>query len=273
MRQQWDDLPDATRDAVAARTGPIYAARTADTGRNSEIAATLDTRTGPVFVKGLTCNHPRAWTQQREATIAPYVAGLAPRLLWEINDGTWHLLGFEHLDGRPADYRPHSDDLPLVAEAIINLSSVRAPVDLDLKHIEQRLADYLDHPDDAELLRGETLLHTDWTPDNVLIVNGAARVVDWAWPTRGAAWIDAACWVVWLISAGHTPADAEQWAAKTPTWSTAPTRALDIFATAQQRLWAGIAEEAPEVEWKRALATAADQWASYRRPQDQESTP
>ncbi|MEU1674112.1 aminoglycoside phosphotransferase [Streptomyces roseifaciens] len=264
MRLHWDDLPTTTRDAVAARTGPIYAAATIDKGLNSEIAATLDTRAGRVFVKGLRHDHPRVWTQQREAAINPHVAGLAPRLLWTVTDDEWYLLGFEHLDGRPADYAPSSNDLPLVAEAIINLSTVRAPGDIELKQIEQRLADYLDHPADAELLRGDTLLHTDWTPDNVLIVEGAARVVDWAWPTRGAAWIDAACWVLWLIAAGHTPADAELWAAKTPAWSTAPARALDVFATAQQRLWRSIAEEAPDVPWKRGLADAAGRWAAYR---------
>ncbi|MER7464028.1 aminoglycoside phosphotransferase [Streptomyces sp. NPDC097981] len=265
MRMHWEDLPTATRDAVAARTGPIYAASTADSGLNSEIAATLDTRAGRIFVKGLRRDHPRVWTQKREATINPYVAPLAPRLLWTIEVDEWNLLGFEHLDGRPADYRPGTNDLPLVAEAIITLSTVRAPADVELKQIEQRLAGYVDDPDDAALLRGDTLLHTDWTPDNVLIVNDTARVIDWAWPTRGAAWIDAACWVVWLVSAGHTPADAELWAAKTPAWATAPARALDVFASAQKRLWASIAADAPEVAWKQALAAAAEQWSSYRR--------
>ncbi|MEU2393953.1 aminoglycoside phosphotransferase [Streptomyces sp. NPDC007369] len=265
MRMHWDDLPAATRDAVAARTGPIYATRTTDKGANSEIAATLDTGAGRIFVKGLRCDHPRVWTQQREAAINPYVAPLAPRLLWALDDGAWNLLGFENLDGPHADYSPGSDDLPLVAEAIIALSHVHAPPEIELKQIEQRLADYVDHPDDAALLRGDTVLHTDWTPDNVLIVEGAARVVDWAWPTRGAAWIDAACWVLWLIAAGHDPAEAELWAAKTPAWSTAPTRALDVFAVAQRRLWDSIAADSPDVSWKQDLAAAANQWTTYRR--------
>ncbi|RCG15205.1 aminoglycoside phosphotransferase [Streptomyces diacarni] len=264
-RMHWDDLPTATRNAAAAHTGTIYGASTSTKGRNSEIAATLDTSTGHVFVKGLRCDHPRAWTQQREAAINPYVAGLAPRLLWSLTDGDWHLLGFEHIDGRPADYAPGSVDLPLVVAALITLSAVRAPAGVELKQIEQRFAAYTDHPDDAALLRGDTVLHTDWTPDNVLIIDNAARVVDWAWPTRGAAWIDAACWVVWLIATGHAPTDAEQWAAKTPAWSTAPARALNVFATAQQRLWRGIADEAPDTPWKRSLAHAAHRWATHRQ--------
>jgi hypothetical protein len=109
------------------------------------------------------------------------------------------------------------------------------------------------------------VLHTDWTPDNVLVVDRTARVVDWAWPTRGAAWIDAACWTVWLVSAGHSPATAEQWAAKTLSWATAPARALDVFANAQQRLWHGIAQDSPDVLWKQSLADAAHQWTAYRR--------
>ncbi|MEU6403839.1 aminoglycoside phosphotransferase [Streptomyces sp. NPDC046985] len=265
MRMHWDDLPPATRHAVVAHTGPLYATNSSDKGLNSELAAILDTRAGAVFVKGLRRDHPRVWTQEREAAINPYVLPLAPRLLWTVKDDDWHLLGFEQLVGRPADYSLHSNDLPLVAEAIIKIACIRAPADVELKQIAERLADYVDHPDDAALLQGDTVLHTDWTPDNVLIVDNVARVVDWAWPTRGAAWIDAAYWVIWLVSAGHPPADAELWAAKNPAWSTAPPRALDVFATAQQRLWAGIAADAPDVAWKRQLADAAQQWLDYRR--------
>ncbi|WP_326695598.1 MULTISPECIES: aminoglycoside phosphotransferase [unclassified Streptomyces] len=265
MRLHWNDLPAGTRDAVAARTGPVHAATTVGRGLNSEIAATLSTGSGRVFVKGLRCDHPRVWTQQREAVINPYVAPLAPRLVWRIDDGEWNLLGFEYLDGRPADYKPGSADLPLIADVITALSAIRAPADIELKQIEDRFADYLDNSDDARQLSGNTLLHTDWTPDNVLIVDGVARVVDWAWPTRGAAWIDAACWAVWLIASGHTPHDAEAWAARTPGWAGANARALDVFTIAQQRLWSSIAADAPDVSWKRGLADAAACWAAYRR--------
>ncbi|MGH3608727.1 MAG: hypothetical protein ACRDRD_11660 [Pseudonocardiaceae bacterium] len=40
--------------------------------------------------------------------------------------------------------------------------------------------------DDTSALQGDTLLHTDLDPLNVLI-NDTARVIDWAWPTCGAA--------------------------------------------------------------------------------------
>ncbi len=87
-------------------------------------------------------------------------------------------------------------------------------------------------------------------------------LVDWAWPTRAAAWIDAACWVVWLIASGHTPAPAERWAAAVPAWKRADERALGVFAAVQARLWAGITTGA--APWSRQVAEAAARWQEHR---------
>jgi hypothetical protein len=62
---------------------------------------------------------------------------------------------------------------------------------------------------------------------------------------RGAAWIDPACWVVRFVFAGHPPDEAEQWATKVPVGSTAPVRALGLFATAQARFWQRTANDHP----------------------------
>jgi hypothetical protein len=262
IRQQWDDLPDVLHKAIEAHSGAVHRTETAGDGFNSEIAATLHTETGTIFVKGLRSDHPRVWTQQREAAVNPHVSAIAPRLLWHVVEAGWDLLGFEHIPGRAADYAPGCPDLPLVVDAMTPLGRILCP-DLPLKDAEQRWAAYLDDPADARHFAGSALLHTEWNPTNVLVSDGA-RVVDWAWSTRGAAWIDPACWVVWLTAAGHTPRHAEQWAAKVPAWTTAPTGALDLFATAQARLWQGIAEESPN-EWTRRLADAATRWAACRR--------
>ena len=107
---------------------------------------------------------------------------------------------------------------------------------------------------------------TDWHHTDVLIIGAdASRLVNRAWPICGAAWIDPACWIVWLIFAGHVPHEAEQWAIKVPAWSTAPARALeDLLATAQARCWQGTADDHPNV-WTDRLSDAAAQWAAYRR--------
>jgi hypothetical protein len=106
------------------------------------------------------------------------------------------------------------------------------------------------------------LLHTEWTPGNVLVVD-QARLVDWAWPTRGAAWIDPACPAVWLIASGHAPHAAETWTACIPSWQAAPPAALNEFARIQALMWESIAADSAE-EWTRELARASRQYATYR---------
>jgi Ser/Thr protein kinase RdoA (MazF antagonist) len=96
--------------------------------------------------------------------------------------------------------------------------------DLPLKRAEERWAGYVESAVALELLRGDTLLHTDHNPMNVLIADAAVHLVDWAWPTRGAAWIDPACLALRLMAAGHGPAEAEACAARVPAWAEAPRR-------------------------------------------------
>ncbi|GAO09677.1 hypothetical protein TPA0598_05_03990 [Streptomyces lydicamycinicus] len=57
-------------------------------------------------------DHPRAWTQRREAAVAPFLTGVGPALHWRVEAAGWDLLGFEALDGHHADYSPASPDLP-----------------------------------------------------------------------------------------------------------------------------------------------------------------
>jgi Ser/Thr protein kinase RdoA (MazF antagonist) len=116
---------------------------------------------------------------------------------------------------------------------------------------------------DLEWLRGETLLHTDYNPLNILIYDGRAHIIDWAWPTRGAAFIDSACLVLRLLAAGHTPTQAETSVAQTPAWNHAFKRAIDTFAVANSRLWRQIATDDPH-PWKAHMAAVVDQWAEHR---------
>lgn len=141
------------------------------------------------------------------------------------------------------------------------LGRIPAPA-LPLRRAEQRWAGYVHDESALELLRGDSLLHTDFNPHNVL-VNGRACFVDWAWPTRGAAWIDPACLVLMLTAAGQTPEEAEAWARQVPSWSSASEQAVDTFAKASSRLWEEIAHADP-APWKQQLAAAAAEWLRYR---------
>ena len=90
--------------------------------------------------------------------------------------------------------------------------------------------------DTALLLAGCTLLHGDINPDNLLVApDGNVIIVDWSWPTHGAAFIDPACLAVQLIAAGHDPAQAEAWAARCTAWRETDPAALDAPAAPPAR--------------------------------------
>ena len=239
----------------------MTAARTATEGLNSEIAVSLETTSGRVFVKGRPVGRS-ATTQRREAAINPYVRHLAPRLLWQARTGSWDLLGFEHAPGSHADYAPGSRHLGVVVDVLRQLGTTQCPEQPEVRNAEQRWSEHLDDPGTAELFAGETLLHTDFNPLNLLIHGDTTRIVDWAWPTRGAAFIDPACWIVRLIAAGHSARSADAWARQCPEYAAAPSHATALFALATCRMWNEIAQHEP-APWKRHMAIAASRWLAY----------
>lgn len=253
-KANWEEA----RNLIEEETGPIRAVTELSEGRNSEISVIIRTDSDATFVKGCRASHRQAWTQERERIINPLVRHISPALKWSTVNADWDLLGFEYIPGAHADYSPGSPDIPKVITVLLQLQEITCP-DIDVKQADQRWASYTRAPD---LLAGTSLLHTDWSPGNV-IVNECANLVDWAWPTRGAAWIDPACLAVWLIASGHTPRSAESCTAQIPSWQSAPARALDEFARVQALMWDGIAADSSE-PWTKNLAQASRQWASHR---------
>ena len=251
------------RLAIEARTGRVHSARTVSAGLNSQLAVVLDTSTGRVFVKGLRADHPGVVRQGREAMINPYVHAVAPRLRWHDQAAGWDLLAFEYIDGaRPADYRPGSPDLMRVISAMHDLAAVSCP-DLPVKRARQRWAAYVDREADLNLLDGDALLHTDFNPLNILLGPDRLWITDWAWPTRGAAFIDAACFLIRAMAAGHSASQAEALAARCPGWQQTPDAAIDVFALASARLYDEIARQDPQ-PFKQRLAAVAHGWACHR---------
>ena len=259
-RTPWGELPDTVRRAVESAAGGVSEVEPISAGLNCGIAALLHTPTARVFIKGLRNDHPRVATQRREAEINPHVASIAPPLLWQVDLDGWNILAFEHLDGRHANLAPGSTDLPKVADTLTRLGQIQAP-DLPLRRLEDRWAGLADDSALA-LLAGEHLLHTDLNPHNI-VIGDTAHLVDWAWPTLGAAWIDPACAILWLIAEGHTPAAAETWAQQIPSFAAASRPSIDAFTTASRRLWEQIAYDDPQ-PWKLRLHAAAQVWAGHR---------
>jgi hypothetical protein len=264
LRIQWDDLPGGLKDAISARTGPITAGQAVTAGQNSPLAAVIKTGDGRVFVKGLPSGHRLVITQAREAAAAHLAKGISPELLWQFDEAGWNVLGFEHIQGRAADYGPGSPDIDMVtglmqALAAIEIRAGPGP----WKPIETRLRPYVDDPSDARVFAGTALTHTDWMPDNIMISGGRAWLVDWAWATPGAGWTDPAFWVLRLIAHGHTIEQAEAHASRLPAYAAADPAHLDIFARANVNMWNEIENQNP-IPWAMAMAHAARTWAQHR---------
>jgi hypothetical protein len=222
-RIAWDDLPQPLKQAIEARTGRITTVRIASTGLNSPLAAIIETSDGgKVFAKGMPSSHRRVVTQVREAAVSPLVKGISPALLWHFDDTGWNVLGYEFADGRHADYSPGSPDLDHLVELMDALAEIEVTDPASLLRAEDRWRPYLDDPDSAAAFAGPVLTHSDWTPDNVLVATDRAWLIDWAWPTLGAAWTDPACWIIRLMaSGGHTAPEAERQASRLPAYQAA----------------------------------------------------
>ena len=257
-RTPWDSLPVELREAVEAHTGPVVEEEPSRYGINSQITSTLHTVEGTVFVKGAQDERGRK-ALRNEAAVNPHVSKLAPRLLFEAEAGGWHLLGFEHLQGRHIDYSPGSADLAKLAELVGLLQETPRPQST-LLPFERRWSN-LDG--NLALLSGDAFLHTDFNSSNLLVTEDRAYLLDWAWSCKGAAWIDPAFLVVRLIANGHAPDQAETWASQFRSWLEASPEAVNTFVTLNARLWDQAMKREARESWA-AITAASKRWADYR---------
>lgn len=258
MRVEWAELPVPVRAAVEARTGPVASAAPVPAGTMSPVAVRLRTATGDLFVKGVRAADERAvWMCGNEATLGPLLPGVALPVRLLIEADGWVLLGTEWMAGRPADLMPGSVDLSVVAEAVARIATVGTPCPCRFLTLAQRWK----LPDQSAFV-GDTLVHADLCAENFLIADdGRVRVIDFAWPARGPAWADTAMLIPRLIRAGHTPADAEEWAATVPAWRSAGPEDVTAFAVGRAEVMARYGNPRPEIA---ALTAATIAWRDSR---------
>jgi hypothetical protein len=259
-RHYWHQLPPGARAAVEAHAGPVAQAMPVVHGSVSDVAAILHTSRGEVFCKGVTGSNPLAWMHRREATLNPHMPACAPRLRWQVETDGWLLLGFDPAPGRHVDLAPGSPDLPRLAATLTTMAGTPAPVaSVPVQPASARWAQWIE----PEPLAGDTLVHSDVTPKNFLIKDGSVAVVDWSMPCRGAPWIDTALMVIRLVRAGHTPAEAEQWASLVPAWRDAHPERVTTFAAGWAQQARDQARGSPAAHLI-DLAEAATRWARQR---------
>lgn len=256
-----NEIPPPVLDMIERRSGRILEADPATGGLHGAIAARVRTEVETLFVKGLPAGHHRVWTQGREAAINPHVHGIAPKLVWQAIDSNWHVLGFAHVEARHASWKPGTEDVEPMLDVMEELAGRPLPP-VAVGRMTDRMRTYAES-DELHLFDGSALLHTRWNPKNVLVRDGGARLVDWAWVSLGAAWIDPALWVLRLIAAGHEPEQAEFAASGHEAWRHASYEALWAFSRAQARRWDSIAAQSGD-DSPKPMQQAARTWRDYR---------
>ncbi|MCD0448158.1 protein kinase [Actinocorallia sp. API 0066] len=259
------DMPSGLASAIAPYVGESRSFRPPVVrGYSSDVTGVVEGSEGRFFIKGVRGEGGHRDSLLREAAVNPYVREFSPAVRWEAEEGDWLVLGFDVLDDiRAADLASGSADLTDVAAVLNRISDLPCP---DVAHgwQETRWNRFLDNDADRALLHGDTLLHTDINAHNVLIAPDHTWVVDWSWPTVGAAFIDPALLVLQLVSGTHTPAEAEELAATCKAWKDADPRAVDVFVAATLRMQTKIAQRHPQETWIKAMLSATETWAEHR---------
>ena len=303
VRPGWGGVPFVVQIVLEQRLGTQVANSTSQTsGFAAGLASRLElTDGGRVFVKGVPAGHPMVRSYHAEAYAAAALpeGTPAPLLLGTIDD-EWFLLVFEDVDGEQPDLRPDSPDVPALLRTIDAMHTILTPCPLPaLRTVDAALGAQLSGwahlsrrpPHDLDLWArrnldklaamesawrpwsaGNTMLHMDLRPDNVLIRRDDRRamIVDWAHAAKGAPWLELANLVPHLIVAGHSPTEAERAVLHGPAMAGVPAWAITGFAAAIAGYWSAASRQPapPGAYGLRAFqgtaAAAALAWVAHR---------
>ncbi|MET7969760.1 phosphotransferase [Micromonospora sp. NPDC005305] len=255
MRSDWTALPDSVTTGIAERIGGTFEVSPAPSGNHAQIASTVSGPAGPVFVKAAVGElNVRSLRYELAATRA--IDRHPPAVLWHFESDGWLVVGTEHLAGPHPDLSPGNADLDLLAVTLKALQETPAPGEPWFTPTA-RLG--FAHP----AMDGETLIHSDLNPANLIVTAQGLRIVDWAWATKAAPWVELALLVQWLIGSGHSAEQAEEWLAQFPAWTATDRDVLDNFASRNASKWSAKSRQSTE-GWVDDLAMWTGEWAAHR---------
>ncbi len=219
LRLEWPMLPPPLRDLIERRCGsPVVSAHSRNRGFTPGFASVLECEDGTRhFVKAASLRaqgvFAAAYREEARKLQALPEGVPAPGLLWSY-DGEWVALGIAHVEGRHPARPWTAPDLDACLDALETVASrlTPPPEELALDTAAEDFASFLGHWDHvriahpdlphleeavalaggyAEVMAGDTVVHTDVRDDNALIDHdGRAWFCDWNWPVTGANWLD-----------------------------------------------------------------------------------
>ncbi|WP_263167695.1 phosphotransferase family protein [Streptomyces sp. SCSIO ZS0520] len=254
-RVPWKGLPLQLREEFVARFGLMVRWSEVEYGLNCSAAMVVTTSRSKVFLKAVRFSNAAQVTgSEFERALAPLVSQrrVGPPLLARFVVGQWVALVFSYVDGWHADLGPGSLDLDPVSRVLRTMGGILTPRSVHLPGLWERYSRFATERERG-LLVGNSLLHTDTNPLNILVTDrgreNTAYVVDWAMPARGPAWVDVANTAVRLMEAGHNAREAQAWMEEFPSWRQAEPSAVDAFirvvcchrdhAMGEQAAWKG----------------------------------
>jgi hypothetical protein len=294
-RIRWTDLPATVAAALGRMLGSeIVSAESQPGGFSEGLAARVRLADGRrAFIKA--ASSAVATFHRREAAVTEALAptGLVPRLLDVYDDGHWVALAFEEIPGRLPAQPWDPSELSRVLDATTALAEALTPAPVDPailapprlggwadlaasgsgSRVNASAHDHLDDLVDLEsqapaALAGDTLLHGDLYPFNLLLTPDRVVAVDWP-----HAWIGAAhCDVLTLLSsASLSGIDPQPLAGRHPLTRDLDPLAVDAFLAVHSGFLFRVAESAGSGTDPRlrammvALATGSLDWLRSRR--------
>ena len=286
QRPLWSGLPASVRaDIETLVGGRVARADNCAGGFSAGFASRLALFDGRrVFVKAM---HAAAWPfeaklYRAEAAVATALPATvpAPRLLGTCDDGQWVMLAFEDVEGDQPRQPWDRETLDRVAAAIVQFARAVTPSPVPVADDHPRLGGWDAIAGDPTLLdrlsthsawaathlptlialeseglvaaRGESLVHFDLYPHNILLTPERVMFIDWPHARLGAPVIDLVMLLSSVAADGVNPEPLLDAAAGERTADTTAITAI-LAANAGLLIAGGVAPMPPGLE---AIATA-----------------
>jgi hypothetical protein len=300
-RPRWADLPAAVRTDIEDLLGEsVTHAESCAGGFSPGFASRLTLRDGRrAFVKAV---DGHLWpAEAAHCRAEAYVAGRlpaglpVPRLLNVQDDGRWVILAFEHVDGAQPRQPWTAPQIRQVVAQAVAFARAATPSPIELPRDHPRLGGWIElaadpsgiarlptvsawasqhlarltgiEQDGLRAAQGDSLVHFDLYPHNVLVTGDRVVFVDWPHARLGAPVIDL---IALLTSVAANGVDPEPYLRPAlPVLHCPPASADAILAAHAGFLLAGAFAPMPAglgaiAEEKLRLATAATRWLEQR---------